>query len=234
MPISNASLEDENCSDISDWNDVDIGEAVSEQITFDGEETFKFDTKTSADTDDDAGRKKDTGSVEGLGNRVVISIKLYLDLVGTCIEWDVFRIDVCRSDWKLSVCFASDGIYIYDGSAWNKVGAVVVTQDVWQEWTFDVDLSGGVGNAICDIYLNDVLQSSDVDCSYDTGSWVDGDCVLRLIGFSTDNLIAYVDWFKVGDGFAVAGWTGKFCGVTNPTKINGISVANIAKVNGVA
>jgi len=30
------------------------------------------------------------------------------------------------------------------------------------------------------------------------------------------------------------GWTGKFCGVTNPGKINGVSVANIAKVNGVA
>jgi len=30
------------------------------------------------------------------------------------------------------------------------------------------------------------------------------------------------------------GWTGKINGVTNPGKINGISVANIAKVNGVA
>jgi len=29
------------------------------------------------------------------------------------------------------------------------------------------------------------------------------------------------------------GWTGKFCSVTNPGKINGVSVADIAKVNGV-
>ena len=30
-----------------------------------------------------------------------------------------------------------------------------------------------------------------------------------------------------------AGWAGKVNGVTNPAKINGITVANIAKVNGV-
>ena len=29
------------------------------------------------------------------------------------------------------------------------------------------------------------------------------------------------------------GWTGKICGVTNPSKINGIAVADIAKVCGV-
>ena len=29
------------------------------------------------------------------------------------------------------------------------------------------------------------------------------------------------------------GWTGKICGVTNPSKINGIAVANISKVCGV-
>jgi len=29
-------------------------------------------------------------------------------------------------------------------------------------------------------------------------------------------------------------WTGIICGVTNPAKINGIAVADISKVNGVA
>jgi len=36
-----------------------------------------------------------------------------------------------------------------------------------------------------------------------------------------------VDWITVG-------WTGKICGVTNPSKINGIDVANIVKVCGVS
>jgi len=34
--------------------------------------------------------------------------------------------------------------------------------------------------------------------------------------------------------YTLPGWTGKLSGVTNPAKINGVSVANIAKVNGVA
>jgi len=33
--------------------------------------------------------------------------------------------------------------------------------------------------------------------------------------------------------YTVVGWTGKIGGVTNPGKINGVSVVNIAKVNGV-
>ena len=37
--------------------------------------------------------------------------------------------------------------------------------------------------------------------------------------------------YKVLD---VLGWTGKICGVTSPSKINGIPVANISKINGVA
>jgi hypothetical protein len=32
---------------------------------------------------------------------------------------------------------------------------------------------------------------------------------------------------------APSGWTGKFCGTTNPAKINGVAVASIANVNGV-
>lgn len=33
---------------------------------------------------------------------------------------------------------------------------------------------------------------------------------------------------------AAAGWTGKICGVTNPSKICGVDVADIAKVCGVS
>jgi len=32
---------------------------------------------------------------------------------------------------------------------------------------------------------------------------------------------------------SVSGWTGKICGVTNPSKICGVAVANISKVSGV-
>lgn len=35
------------------------------------------------------------------------------------------------------------------------------------------------------------------------------------------------------DREGVTGWTGKIKGVTNPSKVNGIAVANISKINGV-
>lgn len=39
---------------------------------------------------------------------------------------------------------------------------------------------------------------------------------------------------SIWDAPSEPGWTGKINGVTNPAKINGIPVANIAKVNGIA
>lgn len=39
---------------------------------------------------------------------------------------------------------------------------------------------------------------------------------------------------SLGGYISVAGWTGKISGVTNPAKIMGVDVANIAKVKGVA
>lgn len=45
------------------------------------------------------------------------------------------------------------------------------------------------------------------------------------------NLRLWSDADKIPVG---GGWTGTICGVTNPAKINGISQANISKVNGVS
>jgi len=49
-----------------------------------------------------------------------------------------------------------------------------------------------------------------------------------------DGDIADVYMWAIGDiPWFEAGWTGKICGVTNPSKINGIAVADISKVCGV-
>lgn len=46
---------------------------------------------------------------------------------------------------------------------------------------------------------------------------------------------AYFDNFKIDDsGFPVGGWTGKLGGITNPAKINGVAVVNIANVMGIS
>jgi len=236
MPVSNASLEDEDCSDISDWVDADTGEAESTQIAFDGKSTFKFDSKTSADTNDDARREKDVGSIEGLGNRVVASLKVYCDEIGTRADLDWLSFHVFRSDWRLFVGFGSDGLRISDGdNVYVEVGDNLVIQKSWQEWTFDVDLSAGVANAVCDVYLDNILEASSVDCSRPETAATDGLVFFQQLGYATDNRVSYIDWIKVGDGFAPAvGWSGKMNGVTNPGKINGIAVADITKVCGVS
>ncbi|GAH46488.1 unnamed protein product, partial [marine sediment metagenome] len=43
-----------------------------------------------------------------------------------------------------------------------------------------------------------------------------------------------VDFFLVGHAEVATGWTGKVMGVTNPAKVLGVAVADIAKVSGVA
>lgn len=202
-PLSNGSFIDDDCSDIvTDWTDDDTGEAVSSQVTNPlggSKTTFKFDTNTSADTNDRAAISQDPGSLDAEGTRFVLSLSLYCDAIGTLANSDMFNINVNRSDMQLSIRWASDGLYIHDGAAWVEVGTDLVVQDSWQEWTFDVDVSGGAASANCDVYLGQVLQSNE-DCSLD-GSFTDGKVEIELFGFATDDRIAYMDWFKIGSGF---------------------------------
>lgn len=203
MPISNAILLDLDCSDITGWIDQDEGEAVSEQITFDTKSCFKFDSKTSADSADMAARYKEVGSVENLGNRIVVSLSLYCDAIGTRIDGDSFYLNIYRSDWRFGLSFATDGLFVYDGTTNNEFGTNLVSQDVWQEWTFDIDLSKGISSAVCDCYLDSILQASNIDCSWDIGGNIDGAVYTGQQGYSIDNRISYLDWLKIGDGFAI-------------------------------
>ena len=204
MPISNASLLDEDFSAIDDWTNGDQAPATSTQETFDGQETLYQNTHESAVGNDYAYLYRTIGSIEGLGNTIAVSIKLYHDLIGTIANTDNFVFNCFRSDWKFSVVFASDGLFISDGATYNEVGTNIVSQDAWQEWTFIFDFSGGVANATCDVYLKIagiyVLQASDVDCSnIGDFSGLDGYLELECFGYATDNLITYVDYLKIGD-----------------------------------
>ena len=198
--ISNASLEDEDCSDITDWTADSGPPCETSQVTFDGKSCFKFATNAGATPNCRASIYKDVGSYVDLGNRIVVSLNLYCDAIGTFADNDLFLLQLYRDDWQFRAWFASDGLFICDGVNYNEVGMNLVVQDTWQEWTFDIDLSGGVGSATCDVYLDRDLKAADVDCSYDSGG-TDGNTILRLIGYTTNDRIAYVDWFKAGNRF---------------------------------
>ena len=224
MPLSNGSLEDEDCSVITDWTDGDKGVGNSYQVG----NYFCFLTNASAANNDYAKRSKDSGSIEGLGNRVFISLSLQLTTIGTHANTDYFELLAYRSDWFLSARFASDGLFIRGATGYSEVGTNLVQTGVWQEWTFDIDFSAGLANANCDVYLNNVLKASGVSCNI-SAAGTDGESRFYLYGYSTDDLVGYLDWYKVGDGSI---WKGKLNGITNPGKIMGISVANILKVMG--
>lgn len=180
-------------ADITDWTDVDEGSGASTQVTFDGKTCMKLDT--GGNTGGIAYRSQDIGS---FGNRVVISISAYFDAIGTLADLDTFRFDITDGITGLWVKFASDGLFIYDGATYNEVGTNLVVQDTWQEWTFDVNW---VAKTV-DVYLDNVLVASDVDCS-NPGSPPEGGIKFQQRGYTTANRISYIDWFKAGSDFLV-------------------------------
>lgn len=207
--ISNGSLLDLACTaaELADgWTDGDningVSAAETDAPVADPMATvWSFDANT-ADAVNRARRTKDVGSVDGLGNRFVVSLGLYCDLIGTSADHDDFVLYVYRSDFLLLIRFASDGLYIGDTATTYEVGTNLVVQDSWQAWTFDVSVPGGVAaDANCDVYLDNVLQASSVDCSW-TASGTDGDVWITQSGYTTNDMLSYLDYLKIGDGFA--------------------------------
>jgi len=188
FPRSNADIDDEDMEDITDWADIDEGDSVSSQATFDSKSCMKLLTGDQA-TDGRASRTQDIGS---FGARTVFSMSLYHDAIGTTWE-DAFQFAAADGSTKLSILYGSDGLYVYNGAAYVEVGTNLVVQDTWQEWTFDVDWTAQT----VDVYLDGVLKVSDVDCSWASAD-TEGTIVFIQYGYSSSNLLTYIDWFKAG------------------------------------
>jgi hypothetical protein len=181
---SNADIVDEDMSDITDWTDGDIG-GDSSQVTFDSQSCMQLDSGINV-----AIRTQDLGT---FGDRTVISLNLYCDVIGTLASVDVFRLTVHNGSIKLFATFATDGLYIYNGSSNVEAGTDLVVADTWQEWTFDVDW---VAKTV-DVYLAGVLKSSGMSIDYASAT-ANGTVELRTVSGSGNNRISYVDWFMGG------------------------------------
>lgn len=186
------------------WTDLDKGVSITTYETnapgADPKSTvWSFNTNASAADNDKAVRRKDFASLDSVGNRIVISAGLYFDAIGINAGLDRFQFEITRSDWLTYISFCSDGLFFYTGSH-VFIGDWVI-QKLWQKWTFDYDLSGGVANGIVDIYLNSNLLASGVDCNF-TGSYDDGRIYFSMLGYATDNQRTYINYLKIGDGFA--------------------------------
>jgi hypothetical protein len=189
--VSNGTLLIDDCSDISGWADGDGGDGASTQEAYLGRQTFKFDGGT-AGSGHYAVRTQDVGS---FGTQTTLTVRLYADLIGTISNADYFEIRLDNGTTYMSAAVASEGLFVYDGAAYNEVGTDVVVQDTWQEWTFDVNWTAKT----VDVYLNGTAVDTGIDCSLDTGS-IDGEIYMRMYSNTTANTIAYADIIRCGAG----------------------------------
>ncbi len=189
---SNADIDDEDMVDITDWTDADAVTGDSSQATFDGKSCMKLDTGSTV-LNSQAIRRQDVGT---FGTRTVFTFSLYCETIGTAASQDRFNFGAFNGSTKLNTRFSSDGLYIYDGAAWNEVGTDIVSVDTWQEWTFDVNWTAQT----VDVYVNGILKASGVDCSQ-ANATANGTVEFLTSSVVAANILAYIDWFKAGSDF---------------------------------
>lgn len=194
------NIINEDCADISDWSDLDTGGGYGEstQVSFDSKTCFKFDGQL-AQLNSYAMRRITSPSIPAI---YTMELNLYCDNIGGDND-NCFHISAYNSanSHALLIDFRSNGLFIHDGDTYNEVDTDLVQQDVWQLWRFEVTTTTP-STATCDVYLNDELKASNVDCSLvEAGNEI----TLNIQNDSTANLIAYIDYFKIGTGLA-GGW----------------------------
>ena len=171
-------------------------------VIFDSTDSMKLDSGSSTGTNIAAEMEYDFGSVTA--DIFTLEFKVYHDKIGVMSSNDCFQLRLEKDDMRFNTKIGSDGIYIFNGSAFNhQTGSGTwVAQDVWQTWKFVIDTTTPE-SATCDIYLDNILKVSSVDCS-DAGSFTDGMFTLTQYGDTNANNITYVDYIKVNcEGFAV-------------------------------
>jgi hypothetical protein len=194
--VSSANLKDENCSVITDWTDADVGSAASTQGTFDTKSCMVLNAGTGFDGE--AKRTIDLGATDY--TRFVVTFSSWFSALGTIGSMDYFLFTLERSDMQAAVIWATDGIFVHDGTEYRKVvGASTVETGKWIEWTLDIVMEEA-GIAMLDIWKDKVPVSQNVACAR-TGTFTQGLVTIAQFGKGTTDRLAYVDWIKMGEDF---------------------------------
>ncbi|GAF86989.1 unnamed protein product, partial [marine sediment metagenome] len=94
---------------------------------------------------------------------------------------------------------------------------------------------GANGTLYCDIYISDAdrtnVENAVANMSIALTAKIDFRYIYAVQSRDLSDVDAITFWTEKLN--LQEGWTGKINGVTNPAKINGVAVADIAKVNGV-
>ena len=186
--ISNGNLDDEDMSDISDWEDIDYQGGISSQVTFDGKSCMKLDTsEPESNILRWSKREKNIGNYSSI---TVFSFNIYLHNIGVWSS-ECLRFYTANNVNTLRIDFASDGLYIRN----FLIDASIIVQDTWQEWTFIVDWT----EKTVDVYLDKVLKYSNINFQGLTGG-VNGLIDFQQFAWLKTQKITYIDWLKVGNG----------------------------------
>ena len=196
----NWDLLNEDCSDISDWSDLDSGNGVSE-VSPAGQ--FRMDCNLHT-TSNYAWRYRDIGSFP---NTFTIEIKVYHDDIYTNNS-NNFEISCKQSDEQILIKFSTTGLLIYDTDSGNtEVGTDLVKEGgsaEWQTWRFLVTFTETTGDGTCDVYLTDSTHNKEkvgtsINCS-DESSGTDGVTNLLQVGIDIDNMLTHIDYIKIATG----------------------------------
>lgn len=198
-------LLDEDCSDISDWDDVDFDIAVSE---VDPAGQFRFDTNSGAAGNAYARRIRDIGSYP---NTFTIEIKLYHDAIGIRTATDYFSFLCSQADERVFISFSSDGLYLRKPDAdFIEVGTDLVKHGgsaEWQTWRFLQTFTGVTGEGTCDVYLKDSTHDWEkVGTAIPSGRVAvdaDGSTYISQFGYTTDDMVTHVDYIKIATGLHI-------------------------------
>src|SRR3990167_4821513 len=115
-------LLNEDCSDITDWTDMDEAQGVSE-VSPAGQ--FRL-YNTSAGNNTVAQRQRDIGTYPTDG--FTVEALVYNDLVGTTTDNDYFQIWTTTTTLRARMVFASNGLFTHNGVSFAEIGTDVVDQ----------------------------------------------------------------------------------------------------------
>jgi len=202
------------------------------RISLVGTNHIDFDTRRSTDSDDEVWLYNDRG-VDHFGD-----FEHKVDCKYNNFAWAGIVWGLSNAEDQLLDADPHIGVMMYDDIYLRELYSTTQYLDSW---------TGVVGTWY---YLTIKKVGTALTCKiYDNANREAGDLLATLsLTLHADHKFRYIYgcstwWYSstlrssnldIENLDLQEGWRGKFCGVTNPGKINGVSVANIAKVNGVA
>ena len=176
-------LLDEDCADLTGWTD----DSSNDIVTVDPAGQYRYDASAAAIYE------RNYIDVGSFPNTITVEIKVYHDLLGTRADIDRFWCSFDQGSDNVSLSFATDGFFAYDGATFNEVGTNLVATTTWQTWRFLITFGSTM-----DVYLGGVSQATGVDISSSEGS-TNGKVIIGTYGY-TITTQTHMDYIKIGTG----------------------------------